>query len=88
MELSRCSLQGGRYEPFGKLNEIGFFLVRLRVRGRFDGVVLVGSSNGLPATVPAVPLPTALPLFASGLGALGLLGWRKRRKNAAAIAGT
>jgi hypothetical protein len=32
------------------------------------------------------PLPAALPLFASGLGALGLLGWRRKRKNAAAIA--
>lgn len=31
------------------------------------------------------PLPAALPLFASGLGALGLLGWRRKRKNAAAI---
>jgi hypothetical protein len=26
------------------------------------------------------PLPAALPLFATGVGALGLLGWRKRRK--------
>jgi hypothetical protein len=33
-------------------------------------------------TVNAVPLPGALPLFATGLGALGLLGWRKRRKAA------
>jgi hypothetical protein len=31
------------------------------------------------------PLPAALPLFATGLGALGLLGWRRKRK-AAAIA--
>jgi len=32
-----------------------------------------------------VPLPAALPLFVSGLGALGLLGWRRKRKNAAAV---
>jgi hypothetical protein len=29
---------------------------------------------------PPTPLPAALPLFATGLGALGLLGWRKKRK--------
>ena len=28
----------------------------------------------------------ALPLFATGLGALGLVGWRRKRKNTAAIA--
>ena len=32
------------------------------------------------------PLPAALPLFAAGLGAMGLLGWRRKRKNAAALA--
>lgn len=32
------------------------------------------------------PIPAALPLFASGLGALGLLGWRRKRKASAAIA--
>ena len=35
--------------------------------------------------VSETPLPAALPLFATGLGALGLLGWRRKRK-AAAIA--
>lgn len=30
----------------------------------------------------ATPLPAALPLFASGVGALGLLGWRRKRKAA------
>ena len=31
----------------------------------------------------ATPLPAALPLFATGLGGLGLLGWRRKRKSAA-----
>jgi hypothetical protein len=36
----------------------------------------VGSVSITPA---ATPLPAALPLFATGLGALGLLGWRRKR---------
>jgi hypothetical protein len=32
------------------------------------------------AAVGATPLPGALPLFATGLGALGLLDWRRKRK--------
>jgi hypothetical protein len=35
---------------------------------------------------PPVPLPGALPLFTTGLGALGLLGWRRKRKAAARAA--
>ena len=30
--------------------------------------------------IPTTPLPGALPLFATGLSALGLLGWRRKRK--------
>ena len=41
-----------------------------------------GVANGL---LSSTPLPAALPLFATGLGAMGLLGWRRKRK-AAAIA--
>ena len=33
--------------------------------------------------VDPTPLPATLPLFATGLGALGLLGWRRKRKQAA-----
>lgn len=39
---------------------------------------------GVPQTV--TPLPTALPLFASGLGAMGLFGWCRKRKAAASSA--
>jgi hypothetical protein len=39
-------------------------------------------------TAGATPLPAALPLFASGLGALGLLGWRRKRKSRASLLGT
>jgi hypothetical protein len=36
-----------------------------------------------PPTLSQAPLPAALPLFAIGLGAMGLFGWRRKRKNAA-----
>jgi MYXO-CTERM domain-containing protein len=36
--------------------------------------ILVGS-----ATLSETPIPTTLPLFAGGLGALGLFGWRRRK---------
>ena len=32
--------------------------------------------------ISQTPLPAALPLFAGGLGVMGLLGWRKKRKAA------
>ena len=35
---------------------------------------------GLPDGLWITPLPSALPLFVTGLGALGLLGWRRKRK--------
>jgi len=34
--------------------------------------------------IAQTPIPAALPLFATGLGALGLLGWRRKRKALAA----
>jgi hypothetical protein len=47
------------------------------------------SVEAFPATftpVGTTPLPAALPLFASGLGALGLFGWRRKRKAVALTA--
>ena len=37
------------------------------------------------STLGATPLPAALPLFATGLGALGLLAARRRKQKAAAV---
>ena len=43
-------------------------------------------SNTTISLVSATPLPAALPLFAGGLGAMGLLGWRRKRKVGATVA--
>jgi hypothetical protein len=45
----------------------------------FSNFSVEGTLVGEP---PATPLPAALPLFATGLGALGWLGWLRRRKAA------
>jgi hypothetical protein len=38
-------------------------------------------------TFTATPLPATLPLFATGLGALGLLGWFRKRKASGSLLG-
>jgi hypothetical protein len=48
-------------------------------------VVAIGGNLGNPvfdgnAVGTLVPIPAALPLFAAGLGAIGFVGWRKKRK--------
>jgi hypothetical protein len=40
----------------------------------------VNGAISLTVDAAATPLPAALPLFATGLGGLGLLGWRRKRK--------
>jgi|SRR5215472_100294 len=45
-----------------------------------DVVGLQADISSGSGTAAATPLPAALPLFASGLGAMGLLGWRRKRK--------
>ena len=38
-------------------------------------------------TITTTPLPAALPLFATGLGGLGLLGWRRKKKASSVAVG-
>jgi hypothetical protein len=56
-----------------------------------SGTISFGGSAGVLGTisdlsVTETPLPASLPLFICGLIAFGLFGWRRKRKNAAAIA--
>jgi len=44
-----------------------------------DPDMFIVNNDFVPPTA-AVPLPATLPLFASGLGVLGLLGWRRKRR--------
>ncbi len=45
------------------------------------------SNSAISLDIPtATPIPGALPLFAAGLGCLGFLGWRRKPKNAGALA--
>jgi hypothetical protein len=46
----------------------------------FNPVLTVAFDGDLAIAVEGVPLPAALPLFATGLGLLGLIGWRRRKR--------
>jgi len=49
------------------------------VTGTSNGAVQSDSIDFTPT-----PIPAAFPLFATGLGALGLVGWRRKRKSVTA----
>ena len=42
-------------------------------------------ATGAVDSLSAAPLPAALPLFATGLGAMGLLGWWRKRRAVVAL---
>lgn len=57
-----------------------------QIHGQYDSTVDSGELVVAGPSLGATPLPATLPLFSGGLGALGLLGWRRKRKASAASA--
>jgi len=73
-------LKIGEDEVFFKNPDGSITLTYSEVSGEGAGLSHVTTYG--PGAV--VPLPAALPLFAGGLGAFGVLGWRRKRKAASA----
>jgi hypothetical protein len=86
-DLSNASPSPPQIMPIGTLDFSTPSPPNVRVAGEivaFDSPVIVGTWEVTLGVV--TPLPAALPLFATGLGALGLFGWRRKRKLAARAA--
>ena len=79
---------GGPIGEINTVNIISLILMQSYDMGLLNSPHASGQNFNDPGTwtVSQTPLPAALPLFATGLGAMGLLGWRKKRKAAAALA--
>ena len=59
-------------------------LTFLETEGGFNAGIYLDDVSVDPVVASGTPLPGALPLFASGIGALGYLGLRRKRKAQAA----
>jgi hypothetical protein len=57
------------------MNGQNLFFIRFAQTNEWDQASIRVYGDALPN----VPLPAALPLFATGLGLMGLLGWRRKR---------
>jgi hypothetical protein len=81
------AIGGGNHPNFATTDPVGYLMVTLGPNTSFTGVDLGLPSYAALAFGPYVtPLPAALPLFATGLCVMGLFGWRRKRKSAAALA--
>jgi len=71
--------QNPDFSSSGTLIEFGFGTTFNTKGDPFSGGWGVDNWN-VTINPSSTPLPAALPLFATGLGALGLLGWRRKKK--------
>ena len=85
---SYATFVGGQAFPYTAVSESyngltgAFELIYVEANGLPADLIVAGLNNVLLVSAP-VPLPAALPLFAGGLGVMGLLGWRRKRKQVA-----
>ena len=92
LQINRNARGTGTMEYFG-FSGCEFYEIRLENQGTnpnntfadFEFDAGAYDSFAVNTAAAATPLPAAFPLFAAGLGALGLLGWRRKRKNAIAV---
>lgn len=68
------------------LNVLWDFLVPNGPGSNGNQVLAFVPGNAQEIGPAPTPLPAALPLFATGLGVMGLLGWRRKRKRTALAA--
>jgi hypothetical protein len=79
--LSNQTFSGARFYGF---QDSSADITSVTITGAAAGGNVIGfdldnfTYNATP-TVSAVPVPAALPLFATGLAGLGLLGWRRKK---------
>jgi hypothetical protein len=79
--LSFDVLGGGGLLPLLVGSPATFFTVDiLSALTGATGVIGANSFTLASSAIATTPLPPTLPLFAAGLGAIGLLGWRRKRK--------
>jgi len=67
-------LYDSRWGNIGVIDFCGYCVTSFGAGGGMDNLNFSVGGGG------QVPLPAALPLFATGAGLLGLLGWRRKKR--------
>ena len=84
------ALYDGLHPPFSGTIPAGVYVgfedLRKSSLSNFDYFDDTFVITNVSVTTNETPLPAAFPLFATGLGGLGLLGWRRKRKAASVVA--
>ena len=82
-------------DPTATVGDVGTWMITTSVQATWFDITIPPAGafqtdtfniTEMVTVTDPVPAPAALPLFATGLGALGLLGWRRKRKAAALAA--